>query len=104
MMTWDEFCSKAKKTVSKAADKINQTADLATLQVKLSMSEHKLEEEYAALGRVAYKHFTEENNAADEVAKAMEAVGAAQAVVDGYKQQIADLQKKNEDGNTPPEA
>lgn len=103
-MTWDEFCNKAKKTVSKAADKINQTADLATLQVKLSMSEHKLEEEYAALGRVAYKHFTEENNAADEVAKAMEAVGAAQAVVDGYKQQIADLQKKNEDGNTPPEA
>ena len=103
-MTWDEFCNKAKKTVSKAADKINQTADLATLQVKLSMSEHKLEEEYAALGRVAYKHFTEENNAAAEVAKAMEAVGAAQAVVDGYKQQIADLQKKNEDGNTPPEA
>ncbi|MBQ4334309.1 MAG: hypothetical protein IJC63_02970, partial [Myxococcaceae bacterium] len=49
-------------------------ADLATLQVKLSMSEHKLEEEYAALGRVAYKHFTEENNAADEVAKFFEAV------------------------------
>ncbi len=102
-MTWDEFCNKAKKTVSKAADKINQTADLATLQVKLSMSEHKLEEEYAELGRVAYKHFTEENSSADEVAKAMEAVGAAQAVVDDYKKQIADLQKRNADGKTPPE-
>lgn len=98
-MTWDEFCNKAKKTVSKAADKINQTADLATLQVKLSMSERKLEEEYAALGKVAYKHFTEENSSADEVAKAMEAVRAAQIVIDDYKKQIADLQKRNADGN-----
>ena len=103
-MTWDEFCNKSKKTVSKAADKINQTADLATLQVKLSMSERKLEEEYAELGKVAYKHFTEKNSAANEVAKAMESVCVAQAVVDDYKKQIADLQKKNEDGNTPPEA
>ena len=29
MMTWDDFCKKAKKTVAKTADKINQTADLA---------------------------------------------------------------------------
>lgn len=95
-MTWDEFCNKAKTTVSKAADKINQTADLATLQFKLSMSERKLDEAYAELGRVAYQHFTEENNSADAVAKTMDAVRAAQLVVADYENQIAQLQKKQE--------
>ena len=102
-MTWDEFCDKAKKTVSKAADKLNQTADLATLQVKLSMSERKLDETYAALGKVAYKHFTEEDSSADAVAAAMEAVKAAQLVVDDYRDQIIQFQKKQADEakNTP---
>ena len=95
-MTWDEFCNKAKTTVAKAADKINQTADLATLQVKLNMSERKLDEAYADLGRIAYKHFTEENNTADCVAKAMEAVQAAQLVVADYQNQITKLQQKQE--------
>lgn len=95
-MTWDEFCNKAKTTVSKAADKINQTADLATLQFKLNMSERKLDEAYAELGKVAYKHFTEENSSADAVAKTMDAVRAAQLVVADYENQIAQLQKKQE--------
>jgi len=95
-MTWDEFCNKAKTTVAKAADKINQTADLATLQVKLNMSVRKLDEAYAELGKIAYKHFTEEDNSADAVAKAMDAVRAAQLVVTDYENQIAQLQKKQE--------
>lgn len=103
-MTWDEFCDKAKKTVSKAADKINQTADLATLQVKLSMSERKLDEAYAALGRVAYKHFTEDASHADAVAAAMESVKAAQLVVADYQNQIKKFQKETADEpqNTQP--
>ena len=95
-MTWDEFCNKAKTTVAKAADKINQTADLATLQVKLNMSERKLDEAYTELGRIAYKHFSEENSSADAVAKAMEAVRAAQLVVADYQQQIVRFQKSTE--------
>ena len=42
-MTWDEFYSNFKRTVGIAADKINQTADLATLQVKLSLQDYYLE-------------------------------------------------------------
>lgn len=95
-MTWDEFCNQAKKTASKAADKINRTADLATLQFKLSMSEHKLEETYAELGRVAYKHFSEQNSSADAVAKAMEGVRAAKRTVADYQKQIAQFQAKQE--------
>lgn len=93
-MTWDEFCQKAKKTVAKTADKINQTADIAALQVKLSMSENKLDEAYTALGKIAYTHFAEEENQAEEVAKAMTAVDEAKKVVDDYKAQIAALKKE----------
>ncbi len=91
MMTWDDFCKKAKKTVAKTADKINQTADLATLQVKLTMSEHKLDEAYTELGRVAYQHFSSPDSNAEAVAAAITAVDQAQAVIDAYKAEIAAL-------------
>ena len=81
-MTWDEFYGKVKTTVGKAADKINQTTDLATLQVKLSMAEHKLKDAYAELGRSAYKHFSEEDSSADAVAASMSLVDEALKAVD----------------------
>ena len=94
-MNWDEMVYAVRKTVGKTADKINQTADLATLQVKLTMLEHRLEDAYAALGKVSYKHFNEvENESIDEVAKAMEAVETAQKNVDSMKAQIEKLKAK----------
>lgn len=87
-MTWDEFCSKCKQTVGTAADKINQTADIATLQVKLSVAEHKLNEAYTDLGRVAYHYFTNDDNTADTVSAAMDGVKAAKKEVDDLKAQI----------------
>ena len=100
-MTWDEIYSKARKTVSKAADKLNQATDLATLQVKLSLSERKLDEEYAALGKIAYRHFVEEKSSAEEVASAIASVQAAQLEVDDYKKQIIAMQKKSPEQNPP---
>ncbi|MBQ7347031.1 MAG: hypothetical protein IJW55_03665 [Clostridia bacterium] len=87
-MTWDEFCGKVKTTVGKAADKINQTTDLATLQVKLNMADHKLEEAYAELGKVAYKHFSEPESSAELVAAAMTGVEEAQKAIDDLKAEI----------------
>lgn len=93
-MEWNQFCNKVKEVAGKTADKINQTADLASLQVKLSVAEHKLADAYEALGRVAYRHFCEDENTADAVAEAMTAVAAAQKDVDDLKDQIE--KKKNE--------
>ena len=91
-MNWDEVTYAVKKTVGKTADKINQAADLATLQVKLTMLEHRLEDAYAALGKVSYKHFNDtETENIDEVAGAMRAVEAAQKKVDAMKAQIEKL-------------
>ena len=95
-MTWDEFCNGVKKAAGKAADKINQTADLATLQVKLTMAEHKLDDAYAELGRAAYRHFTDENSSAELVSVMMKGVTEAQKAVDDLKAQIEALKADEE--------
>lgn len=99
-MTWDEFCNGVKKAAGKAADKINQTADLATLQVKLTMAEHKLDDAYAELGRAAYRHFTDENSSAELVSVMMKGVTEAQKAVDDLKAQIEALKADEEKDKT----
>ena len=93
-MEWNEFCNKVKRAAGKAADKINQTADLATLQVKLSMAEHKLTEAYAKLGEIAYRHFTEEENTAESVSLAMTDVETARGEVKALQEQIAAMKRE----------
>ena len=103
-MTWDNFCASVKKTASKAADQINYSADLASLQVKLSMAEQKLEKAYAALGKTAYQHFTGDENTADAVAKAMLLVEEEKKAVLALKRKIAATKKKHvKDAEEPKE-
>lgn len=94
-MSWDNFYNTVKQTAILAADKINQTADLATLQVKLSMAEHKLNDAYAALGKVAYAHFTSDESRADAVANAIKPVEIALANVKVLKEAIEDKKAEN---------
>ena len=97
-MTWNEFRNQVKNVAGRAADKINQSADLATLQIKLSSMERKLSGAYESLGKIAYKHFTEETE--NDVQKVTNAVGAVQAIQDDIKNlktQIEELKKQNEE-------
>ena len=92
MPSWNEFCQSVKRVANQAADKIGQTADLATLQVKLSVAEHKLEEAYAELGKVTYEQRNAlpadgKQNATDNAIKAVE---ARLAECDSLKKQIED--------------
>ena len=56
-MSWDQFCSDAKRLAHRAANSINRTADLAGLQLKLASAEHRLSVAYEDLGKAAYAHF-----------------------------------------------
>ena len=106
-MTWNEFRNQAKSVAGRAADKtksvagrasdkINQSASLVSLQIKLSAAERKLSAAYEALGKIAYKHFTEEQDTdVQKVATAVEALNVIQADIKGLKAQI-ELLKKNE--------
>ena len=96
-MNWDEVAEALRKTVGKTADKINQTADIASLQVKLSMLEHKLAEAYTALGKVSYLHFSDlDTDRSEAVAKAMENVETAKKNVRLMKAKIEKAKKKDE--------
>ncbi len=89
--SWDQFCTSLKKGAGRAADKINQSADLATLQVKLSMAEYKLQNAYALLGQASYRHFSEESSHIEAIEAAMKAVELEQKKVNTLKSQIAKM-------------
>ncbi len=76
-MDWDNLYSNLKKFANRTADKINRTADIATLQVKLSMADKKLEEAYAALGHVSYDHFTGDDDLSEKISRAVSGVNNA---------------------------
>lgn len=97
-MTWDEFRKQVKSVAGRTADKINQSADIAALQLKRSSAERKLSAAYEALGKVAYKHFTEENdNDVQKVTGAVEAVDNIQKEIKTLKAQIEALKKQSEE-------
>ncbi|MBQ9784423.1 MAG: hypothetical protein IJW29_02875 [Clostridia bacterium] len=91
-MSWDTVYGDLKNLAGRAADKLGQTATLATLQVKLSMAEKTLEDAYAALGKVAYEHFTDERDLSPRVSLAVSRVNDAMASVVAYKNEIARMQ------------
>ena len=97
-MTWNEFRNQAKNVAGRAADRINQSASIASLQLKLSSNERKLSAAYEALGKIAYKHFTEEQDTdVQKVTNAVEAVNAIQAEIKSLKAQIEQLKKQGEE-------
>jgi hypothetical protein len=93
-MNWDEIYSGIRSFAGRAATKINQTADMAALQVKLSMAEHKLEEAYAALGRASFGHFVEDKENFSQISACITEVKNAMLEVRSVKQQIEDLKER----------
>ncbi len=93
-MNWEEIYSGIRSFAGRAATKINQTADMATLQVKLSMAEHKLEETYAALGKASFGHFVEDKENFAQISACITDVKNAMLEIRSIKQQIEDLKDR----------
>ena len=95
-MDWNEVYGGMKKLAKTTAKKLNQTADMASLQVKLSMAQSKLEEAYTLLGRTSYLHFTGEEDLSKRVSVAIDNVNRAKSEVRDIKLQIAIEKEKAE--------
>lgn len=93
-MNWEEIYGGIRAFAGRAATKINQTADMAALQVKLSMAEHKLEEAYAALGRSSFGHFVEDKENFDQISADITAVKNAMLEIRSIKAQIEELRQR----------
>lgn len=102
-MDWNNVYSNLKHLANRAAVKINQTADIATLQVRVSMSEKKLEEAYAALGRVSYEHFTSDADHSERVAQAVSGVNDALLALRTLKAELDAAKKRAEESKTQSE-
>lgn len=96
-MNWEEIYGGLRAFAGRAATKINQTADMATLQVKLSLAEHKLEEAYAALGRASFGHFVEDKKNFDQISATITSVKNAMMEIRSINAQIEELRKRAQD-------
>ena len=54
MATFREFCDNVKKGFSKIGNQVGKTADVASLRIKLTGIDGKLNEYYTDLGRLTY--------------------------------------------------
>ena len=93
-MNWEEIYGGLRAFAGRAATKINQTADMATMQVKLSMAEHKLEEAYTALGRASFGHFVEDKENYDQISACITGVKNAMLEIRSVKAQIEELRQR----------
>lgn len=96
-MDWNNVYSNLKHLANRAAVKINQTADIATLQVRVSMAEKKVEEAYAALGRISYEHFTSDADHSEKVAHAVSGVNDALLALRTLQAELAEAKKRAEE-------
>ena len=93
-MNWEEIYGGIRAFAGRAATKINQTADMAGLQVKLSMAETKLQEAYAELGRASFGHFVEDKENYDQIAACITNVKNAILEIRNVKVQIEELRQR----------
>ena len=102
-MSWDQFYGNVKQGMGKAANKLEQTADLANLQFKLAGAEHKMQEAYILLGRLAYQNAVKPSPETEaKMAQAVRVVALARKNVREINEQVR-LQKEARDENTTPQ-
>ena len=93
-MGWNEFCRNVRRFTDRAADKINRSADIAALQMKLTMAEKRLDDAYRALGRIAYRHFTEDADHSEAVRAAVSEAERICREIQALREQIASAKKR----------
>lgn len=93
-MNWEEIYGNIRAFAGRAATKINQTADMASLQVKLSVAENKLQEAYGALGKASFGHFVEDKQNFDEISACIVSVKNAMVEIRTVKAQIEELRQR----------
>lgn len=103
-MNWDELYGGMKRIAKSTAKKLNETADMAALQVKLNAAQNKLEEAYTLLGRTSYLHFTGDEDLSKKVSLAIDCVEKARTEVRDIKLQIALAKQKAEEERAEREA
>ena len=96
-MSWDHIREQVKRLANQAAAKVNRSADIASLQFKLTAANRKLEEAYTALGKAAYQHFSGgKATQSEKISAAMKTVNDIKREISELKAQIESLKRSEE--------
>lgn len=95
-MDWKEIQENTRALTEMAAQKLNEASDLAALHLRLKTAEYRRRALYEEFGKVAYKHFTTDDNGAEAIAKYVEAITLLNREIAGLKKAIRTMQEKKE--------
>ena len=93
-MKWDDVYGSFKRFAAHTAVRLNQTADIASLQVKLSAAEKNLDDAYGLLGRISYQHFTSDDDHSERVLAAVKAVEQAKEEVRAAMENVNEAKRR----------
>ena len=92
--TWKEFCAGINKVANKAAVKIEELSDSASLYVKVKSLEVKLCEAYEKLGRLYYAQLDGEIGKADDIDECVKTIDRLKNEIHEMNVQIEQNKKK----------
>lgn len=99
--TWKEFCASINKVANKAAVKIEELSDSASLYVKAKSLDVKLCEAYEKLGRLYYEQLDGAVGKGDEIDAQVKEIDRLRHEIDDINAQIDQNKKKTETDEAP---
>lgn len=93
--TWKEFCAGINKVANKAAVKIEELSDSASLYVKVKSLEVKLCEAYEKLGKLYYAQLDGEIGKADDIDECVKTIDRLKNEIRELNLQIEQNKKKD---------
>ena len=98
--TWKEFCASLNKVANKAAVKIEELSDTASLHIKAKSIDVKLCEAFEKLGRLYYGQLDGEVGKADEIDECVKEIDRLKRELGDINEQIEQNKKKGEEEPT----
>ena len=95
--TWKEFCASLNKVANKAAVKIEELSDTASLHIKAKSIDVKLCEAFEKLGRLYYGQLDGEVGKADEIDECVKEIDRLKRELGDINEQIEQNKKKGEE-------
>ena len=102
--TWKEFCASINKVANKAAVKIEELSDSASLYMKEKSLDVKLCEAYEKLGRLYYEQLDGVVGKADEIDERVKEIDRLKQEIGEIRAQAEQNKKKGEESSEAPAA
>ena len=99
MADWESVRSGVGRAANKAAKKTGEVADVATLYVKLKMTEAKLDGYYTALGKLTYKQLKSGESQAEKIKPIIEGIDKLREKASALRQSINEQKEKRRAAN-----